>query len=108
MDRAALLLGIDPSIDERCREQIAHILSIPGQIIHDGAHLIEHQHAYAIMGDVICSVLDEILPTPTIFDRLAQAGAIAGIWPQPFQWDPNTHTYRPPSFLPVGTRASPG
>lgn len=108
MDRAALLLGIDSSLAERRREQIAHILSVPGQVIHDGAHLIENQHAYPIMGDGICSVLDEISLTSCIFDRLAQAGAIAGIWPQPFRLDPKAHPYHPPAFLPPGTRASPG
>jgi len=108
LDRAALLLGIDSSINERRREQIAHILLIPGQIIHDCAHLIENQHASRIMGAGICDVLAEMFVTSSIFDRLAQAGAIAGIWPQPLQWDPNTHTYLSLSFPRLGTRASPG
>jgi len=108
MDRAALLLGISASIDERRREQIAHILSIPGQVIHDSANLIENQHAYSLMGDGICSVLNEITLSASIFYRLAQAGAIAGIWPLPLQWEQNTHTYRPSAFQQPGTRASPG
>ncbi len=108
MDRAALLLGIDSSIDERRREQIAHILSIPGQVIHDCAHAIENQHASAVMGANICRVLDKISSTTSIFDRLAQAGAIAGIWPQPLQRGLKTHSYPSPMFPLLGTRASPG
>jgi len=108
MDRAARLLGIDSSLDEKRREQIAHILWVPGQVIHESAHLIENQHAYTIMGAAICSVLDEISLTPRIFDHLAQAGAVAGIWPEPFRWDAKVHTCRPPAFPAPGTRASPG
>lgn len=108
MDRSALLLGISASTDERQRERIAQILSIPGQLIHDSANLIENQHSYCIMGDGICRVLDEIPLTASIFERIALAGAIAGIWSRPLQWDRRTHAYRPSKFQPSGTRASPG
>ena len=108
MDRAALILAIDCASDQRQREQIAHILSIPGQILHDSAGLILNQHAYSVMGDGICSVLDAIPLNISIFLRLAQAGAVAGIWPSPLQWDRHTNSYRPPKFPQPGTRASPG
>ncbi|MCP4755024.1 MAG: hypothetical protein GY866_29450 [Proteobacteria bacterium] len=108
MDRAALLLGIDSSIDERQREQIAHILSIPGQVLHDNAILIENQHSYSVMGDGICSVLNEIPLTSSIFMQLARSGAIAGVWPLPLLWDRNNDTYRRSTFQPLRTRASPG
>ncbi|RLC27444.1 MAG: hypothetical protein DRH37_10755 [Deltaproteobacteria bacterium] len=108
MDRAALILAIDCASDQRQREQIAHILSIPGQILHDSAGLILNQHAYSVMGDGICSVLDAIPLNVSIFLRLAQAGAVAGIWPSPLQWDRHTNSYRSLKFPQPGTRASPG
>jgi hypothetical protein len=108
MDRAALILGIDWTSDQRQREQIAHILSIPGQLLHDSAGLIANQHAYSVTGDGICSVLDAIPLNVSIFLRLAQAGAVAGIWPPPLQWDRHTNGYRSLKFPQPGTRASPG
>ncbi len=108
MDRAALILAIDCASDQRQREQIALILSIPGQILHDSAGLIATQHAYSVMGDGICSVLDAIPLNISIFLRLAHAGAVAGIWPPPLQWDRHTNSYRSLKFPQPGTRASPG
>jgi hypothetical protein len=102
------MLGIDSALNQTQREQIAHILSIPGQILHDSACLIANQHAYSIMGDGICNVLDEIPLSASIFERLAQAGAIAGIWPPPLVWDQRIHAYRSLTFPQPGTRASPG
>lgn len=106
LDRAALVLGIDASIDENQRERIAHVLSIPGQLIHDSAGLIENQHAYSIMGDGICRVLDRTALSTSIFQRLAMAGAIAGVWPAP-QWDHAPQTWPISTFHQPGTRASP-
>jgi hypothetical protein len=108
MDRAALLLAIDGTSDQSQREQTAHILSIPGQILHDSAAVIANQCVYSVMGDGICSVLDAIAQNNSIFLRLAQAGAVAGIWPAPLQWDRHTHSYRSMTFPQPGTRASPG
>ena len=100
--------GINGASDPRQREQISHILSIPGQLLHDSAGLIANQHAYSVMGDGICSVLDAIPPNVSIFLRIAQAGAVAGIWPPPLQWDRHTNSYRSLKFPQPGTRASPG
>lgn len=108
MDRAALILAIDCASDQRQREETAHILSIPGQILHDSADLIANQHAYSVMGDGICRVLDVIPLNVSIFLRLAQAGAVAGIWPPPLQWVRHTNSYRSLKFPQPGTRASPG
>jgi len=60
------------------------------------------------MGDGICSVLDAIAQNSSIFLHLAQAGAVAGIWPAPLQWDRHTHSYHSMAFPQPGTRASPG
>ncbi len=106
MERLAMLLGIDASIQNADREQIGHLLSISGQVIHDNR--IENQSVYSIIGGSICNVLKEISLSLSISERLAQAGAIAGIWPSPLSWDRSINSYRPLSpFHQLRTRASP-
>ena len=109
MKRAAILLGIDASIEEWQKEKIAYLLSIPGQVIHENAALIENQRRSAIIGDCICNALNEITLSSSIFERLAQVGSITGIWPVPLLWDQSIGSYSLSSyqFQQVRTRGSP-
>jgi hypothetical protein len=105
MDRAALILGIGSEINEKQREQIAHVLSIPGQVMYDSALLFENHRNYHIKGKAICNLLDEIDMTASVFERLAMAGFFAGIWPKP--WIVKS-TCLTSMFRNVRTRGSPG
>jgi hypothetical protein len=106
LKRAAMLLGLDASIQEWQREKITHLLSIPGQVIRENAALIEKQNKSILMGSCICKLLNEIPLSTSIFERIAQVGALAGIWPSPIRWNRTTRSYHP-LFQQVRTRGSP-
>jgi len=104
---AAILFGLDQSIDERLRERIAHILPVPGQTIHDSAVRFQKHNCSFIAGDCICDVLNKLFLSSSIFERLAEAGAVAGLWPSHFTWDQTAGSYNSFPFQRMRTRASP-
>lgn len=87
LDRAALILGVAPGLSERVREELATILSIPGQLLHDGSALIKTCPGLQILGKTILRILNVLEKSPSIFERLAEAGAKVRLWPPPRQWD---------------------
>jgi hypothetical protein len=107
MERTAILVGIDPSLERRQRERIAHLLSVPGQVVDENTARLKNQSSTKAIGECICKVLNEVSLSSTISERIAEAGAIAGIWPTPIQWDSKTNSYRPLPFQQVRTRGSP-
>jgi hypothetical protein len=94
LDRAALILGVAPGLSERVREELATILSISGQLLHDGAALIKRCPGVQILGKTIHRILNAIEKSPSIFERLAEAGAKVRLWPPPRQWDSRLHIFR--------------
>jgi len=107
LDRAALLLGIKPDIDVYLREETSNILSVPGQVLHDSAGLVQEQSGYRMLGIAICNVLEMIPETASIFERVAEAGAVASLWPTADYWDCQHHRLKTSPFRRVRTRASP-
>jgi hypothetical protein len=107
LDRLSLLLAIKPDIDEYLREEASNILSIPGQVLHDSASLVEEQSGYRALGTAICNVLETIAETNTLFERIAEAGAVVTLWPTPYFWDYQHQILKAPPFRRIRTRASP-
>lgn len=108
MANCALLLGIQPGLHERLREQIAEVLSVGGQRLYDSATLIEAQPGYRGMGKAICNVLDALEHTSSVFQRLTEAGSCLCLWPTAHLWDPQLKILRQLRFHRTGTRAPPG
>ncbi len=107
LTNSALLLGVQPGLHGKLRDEIAQILSVGGQRLHDGAARIEHQPGYFGLGQAICGVLDAILPATSLFERLAEAGAAICLWPTPQLWDPHHKILRKSIFHRIRTRSSP-
>jgi hypothetical protein len=107
LDRLTLLLAIKPDIDEYLRDEAANILSVPGQVLHDSAGLVQGQSSYRTLGTAICSVLETIPETTTLFERIAEAGAVATLWPAPCFWDCQHQMLKTGPFRRVRSRASP-
>ena len=101
---ASLLLSIDPTRNERQREDTAQILSLPGQLLHDSAAMINDQPGYQSRGEAVCNVLNAIPHTIYLFERLAEAGFVARLWPRPQHADGQR---LPSLFQCSGIRASP-
>ncbi len=83
IQRAAILLGIDPDTGEYRREEAAQILTVAGQLLHDTSNQINLSTCgHQCYGEGICNIF-QCIPTGMLFERLAEAGAIAGLWPTP-------------------------
>lgn len=107
LDRLCLLLAIKPDIDEYLREEVSNILSVPGQVLHDSTGLVQEQSGFRTLGTAICNVLETIPETSTLFERIAEAGAVATLWPAPCFWDCQHQMLKTSPFRRVRTRASP-
>ncbi|MCP4576005.1 MAG: hypothetical protein GY846_06950 [Deltaproteobacteria bacterium] len=94
LGRAALILGVAPELTDRVREELAKILSLPGQLLHDSAALMKQCPGLQKQGKSICCILNVICKSPSIFERLAEAGAKVCLWPPPKRWDPHLHIFR--------------
>ena len=53
------------------------------------------------------AVLAALPASGCLVDRLAEAGHVAGLWGEPWRWDPRHRVLRPRPFRPLGTRAPP-
>jgi len=83
IQRAAILLGIAPDTEPYLREEIAHILSVPGQILNDCSNQIHLSICeYQRNGKEICHIL-QCIPAEMLFERFAETGAGAGLWATP-------------------------
>lgn len=107
LDRTTLLLGIEPDIDEHLREETAQIISVPGQLLYDSVSLIKEKPGYQAMGSAICTILKAIPNMTSIFERIAEAGAVAALWSSPDLWDCEHNILKESKFRRIRTRASP-
>ncbi len=83
IQRAAILLSIAPETRNYLREEITKILAVSGQsIIDTSIQTAQSLCDYQCWGDNICNLLQQI-PIGTLFERLAEAGASAGLWKEP-------------------------
>lgn len=106
LHRACLLLGLDPGLDEKVREQIIRELELPGQVVHDRLAGLRDMPFSQKIGQTVRDLLDA-LPATRLFDRLANTGAYAGLWPLPQYWDNSIKNYRKEVFRIAGTRSPP-
>ena len=105
MQRAAILLGIAPETSHFLREEIAQILTLPGQLLNEaGTQITLSNCGFQCCGNEICKLLQSI-PTGSLFDRLAEVGASVGLWKAPMFVINNM--LQPSSFHRVRMRGSP-
>jgi len=105
IQRAAILLGIAPDIEQSVREETVQILRIPGQHLSDATREISLCNSeYQCYGREICHIL-QCIPAEMLFERLAEAGVGAGLWVTPLFFTNNILQKSP--FHRVRMRASP-
>lgn len=107
LGRIARLFGIGAGGEARQREEVSQILMVPGQLLHDCSASLSDASAIKIKGRIIKRILDQIPFFATIFERLAEVGAGAGLWPPPLFCSPRDHGLHPTPFQPVRTRGAP-
>ncbi len=107
LDRAALILGVHPELDERVREELAQILSLPGQQLLDCANTIRENCDDHCRGKAICKILSLIEESSGAFNRLADAGAAVCLWAWPERWNPTLKIFRSSPYRRNRTRGAP-
>ena len=106
LSRSIRLLGMDQEPSRR--EIFAQLFSIPGQILHEAAAILEQPSHRADLGRAVRTVLEAIPSTLTgVFESLAICGATVGLWPPLHVWRPALHRLLPRVF-PAGRRQAAG
>ena len=108
LSQSAFLLGLSPDLKQTQREEIGQILSIPGQILHDTVKHICEDRSCSALGKSIRAILGLLPKTSSLFERLAEAGSVAGLWRCVQLWCGKLRIWRFSSFRTMRTRASPG
>lgn len=101
------LLGVTAAVDSTARAEIADLLAVETVVLHEQKVALELDDSLAARGRSVAAVLAALPASGCLVDRLAEAGHIAGLWPEPWRWDPRRGVLQPRPFRPVGTRASP-
>jgi len=96
LSRTALMLGVQPGLHERLREEISGILALPGQPYYDCTAIVNEHPDARHQSKAICNLLEQLENSPSIFDRLAEVGAKVCLWPPPKRWDPRHKRFRSP------------
>lgn len=105
MWRSTILLGVAPGMEQSLREEISQLLTLPGQLLNDTSNqIVLSTCGYQCWGKEICTLLQHI-PAGTLFERLVEVGANAGLWPQPLFLTNNMLQQSP--FHRVRMRGSP-
>jgi len=107
LGRIARLFGIGADGEPRQREEVSEILMVPGQLLHDCSASLPDATALKIKGTIISRILNRIPFLTSIFERLVEVGAGAGLWPSPLFCNPCDHGLHPTPFHPVRTRGAP-
>jgi hypothetical protein len=107
LERIAELFGIGADGETRQREEVSQILMVPGQLLYDCSTSLSVTSAIKLKGTIISGILDKIQLVTTIFQRLVEVGAGAGLWPPPLFCNPRDRRLHPTPFRSVRTRGAP-
>lgn len=105
--RAVRLLGVAPELERQQRERIAWILGLPGQVLEDAARGLERGAGYRRLGRAGVRVLAVLAGDESLWQRLAESGALLGQWPAPRVCPGRGRALRRTPFRMPGTRPPP-
>jgi len=107
LERIARLLGIGVDSKPWQQEEVSQILMVPGQLLYDSTVLLKNGCGTGNRGTIISRIVDQVPVYMSIFERLVEIGAGAGLWPTPLFCSPHHLTLNKTPFYPVRTRGSP-
>jgi hypothetical protein len=107
IQRIAVMLGLEPDLSDDQRLAIAQTLPLSTLFLQEGANCFRNNPGYKEAGQAICSILEKLPNTTLLFERLAEAGAQTGLWPEPFFVDSHHKDLRPSAFQHLRIRAPP-
>lgn len=101
------LLGLGAAVDSDRRAELAELLATEGLVLHEQSVVLARDSSLRATGRAVAAVLAALPATGCLVDRLAEAGHLAGLWPEPWRWDPHRGVVQPRPFRPTGTRSPP-
>lgn len=105
--RASRLLGLAPELSHEMRALVAKTLGVETLLLHEESRKLTASAGVTAMGRAVAAVLAALPASGCLVDRLAEAGHVVGLWPEPWRWDPRRGVLQPRPFQPAGTRAPP-
>jgi hypothetical protein len=107
LKRISRLLGIETDFNKQHREVVSQILMVPGQFLHDCAVALKNDSSIVAKGSAILKIINQIPCFSSLFERLVEIGANAGLWPSALFSDPVVHSLHHSQFYSLRTRGSP-
>lgn len=105
--RASRLLGVAPELPLETRVLVAEALGVESLLLHEESRRLAASAGVTATSRAVASVLAALPATGCLVDRLAEAGHVVGLWPEPWRWDPRRGVLQPRPFRPAGTRSPP-
>ncbi len=105
--RASRLLGLAPELPFETRALVAETLGVETLLLHEESRKLGASAGVMATSRAVAVVLAALPASGCLVDRLAEAGYVVGLWPEPWRWDPRRGVLQPRPFQPVGTRAPP-
>ena len=86
---------------------MAEALGVEAVLLHEESRKLEAAAGVIPTSRAVAAVLAALPATGCLVDRLAEAGSVVGLWPEPWRWDPRRGVLQPRPFRSVGTRSPP-
>jgi hypothetical protein len=107
LERATRVVGVSTELAEQVRNEIAETLNMSGQLLHTAAGSIRNGNGYRAQGQAVQCVLDELEVPARAYQRLAEAGYLAGCWGRPLWWQPEHKQLVPTPYRLLNSRSPP-
>jgi hypothetical protein len=105
--RASRLLGVAADVAAETRALVAEALGVEALLLHEQSRKLQAADGVIAASRAVVAVLSALPASGCLVDRLAEAGHVVGLWPEPWRWDPRRGVLQPRPFRPVGTRSPP-
>jgi hypothetical protein len=104
---ASRLLGVALELPLETRVLVAEALGVEALLLHEESRKLGASAGVSATSRAVAAVLALLPSSGCLVDRLAEAGHVVGLWPEPWRWDPRRGVLQPRPFRPVGTRSPP-
>lgn len=107
LEQSMELVGVAPGLCSDARSRIANVLSVERMLLDEQARAVRDAPGYRSRGEAVCAVLRAMPASRQRYQRLLEAGRLAGLWGVPWYRDPRCGSLLRTPFRVSGSRAPP-
>lgn len=107
LDQTMELVGVTPGLGGEARGQIADVLGVERMLLDEQAGAVRDAPGYRSRGEAVCAVLRAMPASRRRYQRLLEAGRVAGLWGVPLYLDSRCGSLVRMPFRVSGTRDPP-